>query len=130
MIDYRAAIGQTQSKASNRAAILECISTAGEIARVDIAQETGINPATVTTLTGELLDEKLLETIEDVEKSNTGRGRPRVKLRLNPSAFALAGAKISENSITVAIVDFAGQQISDYRLIDNNFPVTRDVLAH
>ncbi len=129
MIDYRAAIGQTQSKASNRAAILECVSTAGEIARVDIAQETGINPATITTLTGEMLEEKLLDTIEDEEKSNSGRGRPRVKLRLNPDAFVLAGAKISENSITVAIVDFAGQQISDYRLMDNTFPLTREELA-
>jgi len=120
---------QTMSKAGNRAAILECISTAEEIARVDIAQATGINAATVTALTSELLDEGIVEALMDEEKQNTKRGRPRVKLCLNPKAFNLAGAKISEDAITVAIIDFAGTLLSEHMQKGNSFAIPKHKLA-
>jgi len=120
---------QAMSKAGNRAAILECISTAGEIARVDIAKSTEINPATVTAMTSDLLEEGIVEALLDEEKQNIKRGRPRVKLRLNPKAFILAGAKISEDAITVAIIDFAGNQLSEFIRKGNSFSISKEQLA-
>lgn len=129
MSGFRSLKTQSMSKAGNRAAILECVSTAGEIARVDIASETGINPATVTAMTSDLISEKIVETLLDDEKQVASRGRPRVKLRLNPHAFTLAGAKISENTITVAILDFTGKQLAEHRLDGNNFSISKEKLA-
>lgn len=99
-------------RARNRRAIMAAIRNNKRTARVDIARETGISAATVTSITADLVAEGLVEEI--VEPGHTrinARGRPRVELRVRPDAFLVAGAKISTDRITVTLTDFAGEEV-------------------
>ena len=96
--------------------VLTEIRRRGEVARVDIAAATDLSRATVTAVTAELLDAGLIETAGEEERGEaapTGRGRPRVLLRLNPAACHVAGVKISMHQVAVWIADFAGEQGRD-----------------
>lgn len=96
--------------------MLAAVRREGEIARVDIAAETGLSRATVTALSAELIAEGLIESAEasgETGGETAGRGRPRVMLRLRPGALHVAGAKLSDRSVTVAILDFAGEVMAE-----------------
>ena len=101
----------------NRHRVLTEIRRRGTVARVDIVAATALSPATVTTVTGELLDAGLIEIAEDGEAARRGsaalsaRGRPRVLLRLNPAACHVAGVKIAMHQVSVWISDFAGNLV-------------------
>lgn len=115
-------------KRANKARILNAIAQGGDIARIDIASEIGLSAATVTALTSELMQSNVIETSIDPEPASLARGRPREKLRLNPTAFIIAGAKISDDHITVAIMDFAGTLIGEHHHSHNNFSCTERAL--
>ena len=85
------------------------------VARIDIAKETNISAATVTSITAELIAEGLIEeTPRDPEDSTLKRGRPRVDLKIRGSSHIVAGLKFSNNKVTVAILDFVGSPVGDY----------------
>ncbi len=94
------------SAASLRRVLAE-IRRQGAAARVDVAAETGLSPATVTALTADLIAAGLIE--ESAGGPAGARGRPRVMLRLRPDALHVAGAKLSDSRVTVAILDFEGR---------------------
>jgi len=101
-------------KKKSRMAVLDVIRQSESIARIDVAQETGISQATVTTITAEMLREGLIETVpsKDVPKDSQ-RGRPRVDLKLRGAAHIVAGIKLSHNSASIAIVDFEGTVVAE-----------------
>lgn len=107
--------GQVQGlRNQNRRAILSVIRRLSRTARVDIARETGISAATVTSITADLVARGLVEEVLDDAGPEAGagptRGRPRVLLRIRPDAFLVGGAKISEDHITVTLMDFEGTE--------------------
>lgn len=98
-----------------RRAILDAIRRSGRIARIDIAEATGISQATVTTITAELLRDGLIEEVpRDAAETDVRRGRPRVDLKLRGGAHLIAGAKIAKASVSVAIVDFEGRLLGEH----------------
>ena len=97
-------------RASNVARALSEIRRRGEAARVDLVETLDLSPATVSAVVSELLDSDLI--IEAPSTAAAGRGRPRIQLRLNPKARVVAGAKLSDDNVTVAILDFCGEIIS------------------
>ncbi|MEZ5720844.1 MAG: winged helix-turn-helix transcriptional regulator [Paracoccaceae bacterium] len=48
---------------ASRQQVVSVIRSAGQIARIDIAQETGVSPATVTAITAELIQAGLVEEV-------------------------------------------------------------------
>ena len=97
-------------RASNVSRALSEIRRRGDAARVDLVESLDLSPATVSAVVSELLESGLV--IEAPAASGAGRGRPRIQLRLNPKARMVAGAKLSANKVTVAILDFCGEIIS------------------
>lgn len=98
-----------------RQAILAAIRRAGRIARIDIAERTGISQATVTTVTAELLGEGLIEEVtRDQTESASRRGRPRVDLKLRGDAHLVAGVKVANNSISIVLADFEGNTLGEH----------------
>ncbi len=85
----------------------------GSIARIELSGQTGISRATVTTITAELLARGL---IEEVARGDSGpdqrRGRPRVDLKIRGAARLVAGGKISDDEISLVLLDFEGRQIA------------------
>lgn len=105
----------------NRRILLAAIRKADSIARIDVARETGISQATVTTVTAELLRDGLIEEVPQ-ESANLGskpvgrRGRPRVNLKLRGAAHLVAGIKLTDRMLSVVLVDFEGKHLGEYRL--------------
>jgi predicted NBD/HSP70 family sugar kinase len=96
-----------------RQQVFERVRAAGLIARVQVAKELGVSPASVTTLTSELIDAGLIEEVSAPRDGDAGRGRPAVALGVRAGACLVAGMKISDREHTAVIVDFAGNLIAD-----------------
>lgn len=96
-----------------RQQIFERVRAAGFMPRVQVARELSVSPATVTTLTSELIELGLLEEIAASREADTGRGRPAVALGVRAAAHFVVGIKLSDREHTAVIVDFAGNLVAD-----------------
>lgn len=111
---HRTSLANDQRE-NGRQQVFEAIRQAGRIARIDIARDTQVSPATVTAITSELLTAGLIEEITpESDRSGAKRGRPRVALKVRGAAHLIAGIKISDRSATVILVDFEGQTVGEY----------------
>ncbi|QDL92590.1 ROK family transcriptional regulator [Paroceanicella profunda] len=97
----------------NRRRVLREVRKVRAVARVDIAEATGLSPATVTVVANELIERGLLEEAPAEAEGDRRRGRPRVLLRLAPGALRVAGVKLAEHRISVTIVDFSGETVGE-----------------
>ncbi len=86
----------------NRSVILNLIKTNGPISRADIANRIGLSPATVTSITGILIDEDL---IFEKETGDSSGGRPPILLDLNPRGGFVIGIKLMEMQAVAALTD-------------------------
>jgi predicted NBD/HSP70 family sugar kinase len=97
-------------------AILRYLRIHGPAARIDIGTATGLSPATVTSLTAELMAQGLVKEIQGASNGSSAaanghgstRGRPKVLLDLVPSAACVIGVKITINLIELALGNFKG----------------------
>jgi predicted NBD/HSP70 family sugar kinase len=96
-----------------RQQVFERVRAAGLIPRVQVAKDLGISPASVTTLTLELIETGLIEEVAAPRDGDAGRGRPAVALGVSATAHFVAGMKLSDREHTAVIVDFAGNLIAD-----------------
>ncbi len=99
---------------TSRSQVVAVIRAAGQIARIDIAQATGVSPATVTAITAELIRAGLVEEVSPDSSQAAGRGRPRVALRVRGPAHILAGIKVSSATISTILIDFDGTTLSEH----------------
>lgn len=90
------------SRDLNRAAILRVIGASGPIARASIAQHLGLSPATVTTITRELIEARLVRV---ADRAPSAGGRPALLLELVGSAATAFGVKIAADHLTGVLVD-------------------------
>lgn len=104
-------------RAINRFSVLDSIRRKGPIARVEISQLTQLSTTTVSAITASLLDDGLILSrhLGDI-RSESGRGRPRVMLEINPAAARVVGAKIAANRMIFAVTDFCGNVLSNLTL--------------
>jgi predicted NBD/HSP70 family sugar kinase len=98
----------------NRHIVLEALRLHGPMPRVELGKITGLSPASITTIANQLIeDEALLELDEAPDRSDPNRrGRPTVRVDLNPDAARIVAMKISIDGIELALVNFAGKIIS------------------
>jgi predicted NBD/HSP70 family sugar kinase len=94
-VSYRTAT-TALSRDLNRAAVFRLIGADGPIARTHIAQRLGLSPATVTSLTRELVDEGLVRV---AERAPSRGGRPALLLELVGGAATAVGVKIAADHI-------------------------------
>jgi len=94
----------------NRGLVLQALRRVGPLARVELGRATGLSPATISAITADLLAEHLIVTAAIDEKAErpAGRGRPRVALSLNSEAAFVLGVKVSLNSVSLILCDYAG----------------------
>lgn len=86
----------------NRAILLNAIKADGPISRADLAHRSGLSPATVTAITGDLIDEGL---IFEKETGDSSGGRRPILLALNPRGGFVVGVKLMEDHAVGALTD-------------------------
>lgn len=107
-----------------RQQVFERVRAAGLIPRVQVAKDLGVSPASVTTITSELIESGLIEEVTSARDGEGGRGRPAVALGVRADAHRVAGMKISDREQTAVIVDFAGKLIADEAIPRRPGPMT------
>ena len=104
-------------KQANVSLIMECIREKGSISRADIAQITGLTPASVSKITKDLIEQNLIK--ENGYGQSSG-GRPPVLLELNASAGYIIGVDLGPEILEVIITDLeADLLISNHEDLDN-----------
>ena len=98
--------------ATSRAALLDVIRGAGQISRVDLARETGLTGATVSTVVRRLIDDGL---VVEVGRAESTGGKPAVLLSLEPEARYAIGVHLDHGGITYVIADLGGAVVSRWR---------------
>jgi N-acetylglucosamine repressor len=96
----------TVMREMNTSLILECLSSDAPLSRSALAQKTGLNKATVTSLIKELLE---LSYVKETGLDSGELGRPSVPIILNPEAGCILGAEIGVDFISVILTNFAAE---------------------
>jgi predicted NBD/HSP70 family sugar kinase len=99
-----------QIRRQNRGLVLETLRREGKLARVELGRATGLSPATITSISSDLIEEQIIRMADDAprEMVKTGPGRPLVRLEISPSAALVLAIKISIDQIDFALADYAG----------------------
>ena len=103
-------------RAINRYHVIDVIRRDGPIARVEISERTELSRATVSAITGALIEEGLIEFVRIEPTESGARGRPRVMLRLNGAAYHAVGVKLSAHRIGITVTDAKGEPLSSLAL--------------
>ncbi|MGV8985304.1 MAG: ROK family protein [Cypionkella sp.] len=96
-----------------RQQIFDRVRASGLVARVQLAKDLGVSPASVTTMTSELIEAGLIEEVAVPREVDSGRGRPAVALGVRGAAHCVVGMKLSDREHTAVVVDFAGNMLAD-----------------
>ncbi len=98
----------------NRHIVLEALRLHGPMPRVELGRITGLSPASITTIANQLIEDKAMRELNEApDRSDPNRrGRPTVRVDLNPDAALAIATKISIDGVDLALVNFAGKIIA------------------
>ncbi|WP_162409289.1 ROK family protein [Acuticoccus sediminis] len=94
-----------------RQRLFECLRAAGASSRADLARWLDCSPASVTSVSAELIEAGLVREIDAPREA--ARGRPPVSLAVSPDIHKVAGIKLTDDTHTAVIIDFAGAIIAE-----------------
>jgi predicted NBD/HSP70 family sugar kinase len=89
-------------RVANRFEVLRHIIASATVSRQQIANDTGLSLATVSNLVGELLE---LGLLVEVGYQDSGGGRPRGLVAINPTGGVLVGIDVAETYVHVEVFD-------------------------
>lgn len=92
----------------NRLRIIQIVRRNGAISRGEIALQAALSPATVSTISNDLIAEGVLVACGSDNAGSAGRGRPSINLSINPEFRHAVLLIVKIGVATVAVVDYAG----------------------
>ncbi len=90
----------------NLSLVLRHIHNEAPVSRSQIAQVTGLNKSTVSSLVDDLLKRQL---VHETGTNSVGTGRPATLLEINPQAGGIVGIELGVDFVAVALTDFRWQ---------------------
>lgn len=106
----------------NRVSVLKKLRAAEPVTRTELARLAGLNGGTITVIVRDLVERGL---IREERQAATGRGRPKVDLRINPEGAFVVGATMTDNGRLIAeIADLRGQSVATGT---NRLEITRSI---
>ncbi|MBI5958249.1 MAG: MarR family transcriptional regulator, partial [Chloroflexi bacterium] len=100
---------QSLVKQLNSALILNLLLAESPQSRANLAQQTGLNRSTISSLVADLISLGLIREVGLQEASS--RGRPGVLLELNPGGGGVVGLEINVGYATAILTDFTAQML-------------------
>lgn len=88
--------------------ILDKIYAKGPISRIDISNETGITPATVSEITGYFIKDELIHETDEIAVKSSKSGRKKVYLDISAKHSFYIGAELSEKYLAFCLCDNKG----------------------
>ena len=108
----KSGINLEQVKKENRSLIIKCINNGGPLSRKDIAEKTGLTPASVTQITTQLIAENILFELGNSSESTGTAGRKKVLLDVNAALYYVCSVNIETQYTTIAICDLKGNIVN------------------
>ena len=108
----------------NRAMVISAVRRASQPSRTEIAATTGLSHSTISTISSDLISEGILAEAKFSEPVSMKRGRPQVGLMLDADAASVVAVVLSLNSLSAAIIDYAGNTVTEEtrRLVTQQMP--------
>jgi glucokinase-like ROK family protein len=103
---------QTLVREINLSIILNCLRETAPLSRAQLAEITGLNKTTVSSLVSELI---VRQFVREIGFDSSGGGRPAVLLELNPGAGCIIGMEIGVDFILAILTDFKAQILWRHR---------------
>src|SRR5205809_1720436 len=103
----------------NRSALLSKLFFDGPLSRQELSQLSGLSVATVSNVTGELIEDRLVVEAGLVDSDG---GRPRVLLRVDPGYGNLIGIDVGETGVKVELFDLTMTRLAT---VDEPLPTSR-----
>lgn len=97
----------------NRAMVIAAVRQAGQPSRTEIVRLTGLSHSTISAIAADLISEGILKEVKGSETAVARRGRPQVALGLDPDAATIVSVSLSLNTISAALIDYAGNTIAE-----------------
>ncbi|CAD2077639.1 N-acetylglucosamine repressor [Jeotgalicoccus aerolatus] len=110
-------VNQQSIKQFNTNKILKLLTSTEMISRAELAKQTGLNKATVSKITDELLNENL---IKDLGYGISSGGRKPKLLKFNPDAKYIVGIKIDGTDIYFTVMNMKLENVFTQRIEINN----------
>ena len=94
----------------NRLLLLEALRQHGSLARVEMGRHTGLSPASITSISSQLIADGILEEVQGplAPAGPLRRGRPLTQIDINPKSAHVVAVKISIDGIELALADGRG----------------------
>lgn len=99
-----------QGRVSTAGRMLDLLRTQGTLSRVELAERSGLTPATITHAVRRLLEDGLVREVGRDQQQ--GRGQPRRLLELDAAAWYAVGIQVDLTTTTIVVLDFAGNRIA------------------
>jgi glucokinase-like ROK family protein len=90
----------------NLSSVLRYLHSSGPLSRAQLANVTGLNKSTVSSLVEELIDRNL---IHEVGMNNSGTGRPAMLLEWYPQAGCIIGIELGVDFVAIILTNFVGE---------------------
>ncbi|WP_263119314.1 ROK family transcriptional regulator [Cellulomonas sp. RIT-PI-Y] len=94
---------------STRVRVLDLLRTAGTLSRVELADRTGLTPATITHAVRDLIGDGL---VHEVGRARSNGGSPRRLLELVADARYAVGIQLDRCRTTVVVTNFFGRRLA------------------
>lgn len=91
----------------NSALILDHLLAESPQSRASLAQQTGLNRSTISSLVGDLIEQGLIRELGF--EAPDSRGRPGILLELNPAGGCVVGIEINVGYISIILTDFTAR---------------------
>lgn len=97
----------------NEAVVIDSIRRARQgLSRVEISEQTGLSPQTVSNITRRMLESELLR---EGTRVTSGKGKPRTPLRLNPRGRFALGVHLDPLITTIVLLNLRGDMVASVR---------------
>jgi len=104
-------------RAANRERVIAALRHHGALSRADLAVQSGLSRATVSSIVGELADAGVVVEAECSGDRSPQPGRPPALVRLDPSAGAAVGIDFGKRHLRVVVADL-GHRVLGERCVE------------
>jgi predicted NBD/HSP70 family sugar kinase len=103
----------TSLRELNRGRVIESLRELGVASRAEIARSTGLSPATVSTLVGQLVETGLVVDAPQRLSRRSKGGRPPALITLDPAAGVAIGIDFGKRHLAVAVSDLSHEILAE-----------------
>ncbi|WP_303972766.1 ROK family transcriptional regulator [Streptococcus merionis] len=118
----------SKKQTEQRNEILECLYLHGALSRAELSRMLGITPATMTEITGYLINDGLIKECGE-ELNDSGVGRKKILLEVSSRYSYYMGVELSEHKLIICLTDNLGECLQSETVVkefDQDFRLSED----